>query len=346
MSSLTKTAYVARNVIKFGSIGVIGLALIWSGIVAAIRAYRIAKPTPPDIKFGPMPVIVFPQKTFETKNFTLELPKDSFPKFPTQAKVYVIYRPISILTALETDTQTANRLGFHSKPVEVKTGVYQFTKADLDQTLTMNVLDGSFLLTYPYKNDQILINSKDLPDDKQAISLSKNFLDSANKFPDDLEEGNQTITYWRISSQAIKRVSSFSEANATKVEFNRQNLDDKYPVVSSNPDAPPISILISASSVEAKRIIDVSYKYTPIDRQSFSTYPLRSVDQAWDDLKTGQYWPSRDSQNSSITIRNVYLAYYEPTNLTNFLQPIYVFEGDSNFVAYVSAIDPTQISAR
>ena len=346
MSSLTRTAHIARNVIKFGSVGVIGLALIWSGLTAAIRAYRIARPSPPDIKFGPMPAIVFPQKTFETKNFTLELPKDSFPKFPTQAKVYVIYRPISTLTALETDTQTANNLGFYSKPVEVKTGVYQFTKADLDQTLTMNVLDGSFLLSYPYKNDQILINSKNLPDDKQAVSLSKNFLDSANKFPDDLGEGSQTITYWQISSQAIKKVSSFSEANATKVEFDRQKLDEEYPVVSSNPDAPPISILISASSVEAKRIIDVSYKYTPVDRQSFSTYPLRSIDRAWDDLKAGQYWPSRDSQNSSITIRNVYLAYYEPTNLTNFLQPIYVFEGDSNFIAYVSAVDPAQISAR
>jgi len=39
-----------------------------------------------------------------------------------------------------------------------------------------------------------------------------------------------------------------------------------------------------------------------------------------------------------VTIRNIYLAYFEPVTLTNYLQPIFVFEGDNNFVAYVPAI--------
>lgn len=344
MSSLTKTAYLTRNIIKYGGVSIVLFAISWSLILSAVRAYKASRPTAPDVRFGRLPAIIFPQKQFETKSFNLELAKDTFPKFPNQSKVFVIFRPISTMTALEEDTQTANNLGFYSKPVEVKTGVYRFTKTDINQTLTINVLDGSFILSYPYKNDQILINSKNLPEDKRAINIAQSFLQTAKKFPLDLEDGSQKITYWQISSQGIKKVSSFSQANATKVEFVRQKIDEKYPVVSSNPDNLPISILISASSVEAKRIIDVSYKYAPIDKQSFSTYPLKTVDQAWEDLKMGRYWPSRDNQNKNVAIRNVYLAYYEPTTLTNYLLPIFVFEGDSNFIAYVSAIDPSQIS--
>ena len=39
-----------------------------------------------------------------------------------------------------------------------------------------------------------------------------------------------------------------------------------------------------------------------------------------------------------IIIRKIYLAYFEPATLTNYLQPVFVFEGDDNFVAYVSAV--------
>jgi len=34
----------------------------------------------------------------------------------------------------------------------------------------------------------------------------------------------------------------------------------------------------------------------------------------------------------------VRLAYFEPITLVQFLQPVYVFEGDGEFVAYVPAV--------
>jgi hypothetical protein len=42
-------------------------------------------------------------------------------------------------------------------------------------------------------------------------------------------------------------------------------------------------------------------------------------------------------------VRKIYLAYFEPINLTNYLQPIFVAEGDNNFVAYMPAISSSQI---
>jgi len=45
-----------------------------------------------------------------------------------------------------------------------------------------------------------------------------------------------------------------------------------------------------------------------------------------------------ESQSGNIVIRNVSLAYYDADQPQNFLQPIYVFEGDNNFIGFVPAV--------
>jgi hypothetical protein len=39
-----------------------------------------------------------------------------------------------------------------------------------------------------------------------------------------------------------------------------------------------------------------------------------------------------------VIIRNAYLAYFEPPDKQSYLQPIVVFEGDRDFIAYIPAI--------
>lgn len=345
MTNLTETSYIARKTIKYGSVFLLIFVIFYSVAVNAYKAYKTAhQKIVPDVRYGRLPAIIFPQKQFEVKNFSLELAKDTMPTVSPAAKVFVVYRPVSTLLALEEDTQTARKLGFLNKPTEIRTGVYQFTRTDSDQTLVMNVLEGSFSVSYPYKNDQLLITSKNLPEKDQAIQLAQTFLSTIDKMTPDLVAGNQNISYWSISSQGLKKVSSYSEANAVRVDFVRQEIDDSYKVVYSDPDSSSISILLSASSVESKRIIDVNYKYAPIDATSFSYYPIISPQSAFDALKKGKYWPARDSTSKDIAIKNMYLAYYEPSSLTNFMLPVYVFEGSQNFVAYVTAVDPGYIS--
>ena len=58
---------------------------------------------------------------------------------------------------------------------------------------------------------------------------------------------------------------------------------------------------------------------------------------AWEYLQTGKgYVAKRTTPN--VTIRKISLAYYESNEPQEFLQPVYVFEGDNGFVAYVPAI--------
>ena len=266
------------------------------------------------------------------------MPNDTLPKFNDQAKVYVVYRPISSFLALEDDIKTAKDFGFVSAPTEVGSGIYEFRNDTLNQTLTMNVLEGSFVLTYPYQNDQTLLTLGGVPDKANSILIASDFLGSGNKLASDLKEGEKKVSYWKIETDGLKSVTSQSDANAARVDFYRENLEGDLKVLSTDINSAPVSVLVSNSSSTGKRILEVSYKYANINRESYSTYPIKTVDQAIADLKSGNYWPVSDVIKGEVVIKKIYLAYFEPVTLTNYMQPIFVFEGDGNFTAYVPAI--------
>lgn len=337
---LTRTAYVSRNIIKFGGIGLIAFTIIWSITTGIVAAYKVAHPKyiPPTVRYGLLPKTVFPEKQFEKKNFALELPNDVLPEFKDQAKVYVVYRPISSFLALEDDTKTAKDFGFVSAPTEVKPGVYEFKNDTLNQTLTMNVLEGSFKLTYPYQSDQTLLNPGGVPDKAGAIEIAKSFLKAGNKLTPDLDEGENKVSYWQIDAEELKPVTSQSDANMARVDFYRKSLEEDFKVLSTDINKAPVSVLVSNSSTEGKKILEVNYKYANVNRESYSTYPVKTTEQAVADLKSGAYWPASDVAKSDVIIRQIYLAYFELVTLTNYMQPIFVFEGDDNFVAYVPAV--------
>ncbi len=339
MASLTYVAHTSRNIIKFGSLSLIGLSIVWIGAVASIKAYKAANPPyiAPTVKYGAIPKLIFPEKEFTKKNFVKELPNDTFPKFSDQAKVFIIYRSNRNLFAYEEDVKTAKTLGFTDNPIEVKTNIYEFKNGN-NQVLTMDIIQGSFTLAYPFQNDQIVLNPEKLPDKNGAITITEGFLRNANKLPGDIDTKEAKVTFWKIQNDGLKASQSKEGANAVRVDLFRKKINDEIKIVTSEPDRAAISALVSGSTIEGKKILQLNYKYAPYDKESFSTYPIKPVETAWNELKEGKYWPANDVSTSSVTIRNIYLAYFEPVSLTNYLQPVYVFEGDGKFVAYVSAI--------
>jgi hypothetical protein len=337
--SLTQTAYMSRQIIKFGGSGLVVFVILWTMISAGYKAYVKAHPpyTAPTIRYGILPKIIFPEKQAEAKSFTFEWAKDIAPTFKDQSKVYIVYQPNSSFLALENDTKTAADFGFDAKPTEVKPGIYEFKNDTLNKTLTVNVLDGNFKMTYPYTTDQMLLTATKMPNKTEAITVASNFLERGKKLSTDLAEGDKKVTFWQIQNDGLKSVTSQAEANAARVDFYRKSLDD-LSLVSSNFGQASVSVLVSGADSESKRIIEVNFKDITIDRESFSTYPIKTNKEAINDLNSGNYWTAVDVSNKNVVIRKMYLAYFEPATLTNYLQPVFVFEGDDNFVAYVSAV--------
>lgn len=343
--SLTTTAHSSRILIKYGGIVVVFLAVSYALVVAGIKAYIAAHPPyiAPTMKFGILPKTVFPDKKFEKKNFTMALPNDSFPKMSDQTKVFVVYRPDRTILALDYDTKTASSLGFKQKPTEVSPGVYEFRNDVLNQKLTMNILNGSFSLQYPYLTDQLLQSPAKMPTKTEATTKAKAFLQTAGKLAKDLEDGDKTVTFWKIQFDGLKPVSSASDADLARVDFFRKNLDDGTKILSSEPGKAAVSVLVSGSDLEGKKVVEVNYNYATIDRESFSTYPIKTPQQAAAELQAGNYWPATDSIQKDVSITNMYMAYFEPITLTNYMQPIYVFEGSDKFIGYVPVVSEKMI---
>jgi hypothetical protein len=67
------------------------------------------------------------------------------------------------------------------------------------------------------------------------------------------------------------------------------------------------------------------------------------VDQAWKELVSGGGFIAKRTTENQVVVRKVSLAYFEANEQQAFLQPVYVFEGDGGFTAYVQAVDHSYI---
>jgi len=275
-------------------------------------------------------------------SFKLETIQGGLPKLPPVGKVYFMPKEGPNLLALERAGEKAQKMGFRSQPEKISQTIYRWTNQKIPPTtLEMDINTGNFHLRYPYETDQELLTGKNLPANQQAASEAKNFLSTNGLLTDDLATGSAEFDYLRFTPPSLTPAISLSEADFVRVNLFRANLDG-LKILPPNPKESLISFLFSGSREFGKRIIEVNYNYFPIEKEIFATYPLKPINTAWQELQGGQGFIANFGQNEQgqITIRQIYLSYYDAKDPQNFLQPIYVFEGDRNFFAYVPAVDP------
>jgi hypothetical protein len=83
----------------------------------------------------------------------------------------------------------------------------------------------------------------------------------------------------------------------------------------------------------------MEYNYFPADYTTVETYPLRPIDQAWDELQAGKGFIAQlDAGVSDVTVRKITLGYFDSFEPQKYMQPVYVFTGDNHFVGYVQAV--------
>lgn len=347
-ANLTVIAYQTRKAFVIGVIALVAFFVVKISFTLAFDIYRKLHPPPPPpptVAFGKLPKIVFPLNENtggEPLTFVLETIEGSLPKLPTVSKVYFIPLEGANLLALERANKKVLRMGFKGQPEKVGSNIYRWTTEDFPATtLEMDINTQTFHLKYPYETDQSILNIKNLPTSQQAIQEAKSYLANNDFLAEDLSNGEAKVEYLRFSPPDLIPVNSLSEADFIRVNLFRANLDDQK-ILPPNPKSGVVSFLFSGSREINKRIIEIKYNYHPIENKTFATYPLRPLESAWAEVKGGQGYIADIGQNSGgkIVIRKVYLAYYDSLEPQNFLQPIFVFEGDKDFFAYTSAIDP------
>jgi len=349
MSSLTETAHYTRRIIKISAILIVTLIITRISYKAFKDVWTKSHPPPPlppTVAFGKLPKIIFPEPNppidGQKLSYKLETVQGGLPTPATITNVYFMPKKEPNLLALDRANEQVRKIGFTQRPEMIDDNQYRW-KTDNSPTtsLEMDINSGNFQMRYEYETDQELLNSKYLPTNEQAATEAKNFLTVNELMAEDLANGTAEFDYLKASYPNLIPAVSLSEADFIRVNLFRTTLND-LKVLPPNPKKSLISFLFSGSRESDKRIVEINYTYWPVSLDNFATYPLKPVNYAWNQVQANEAYIANLGQNEDgkITIRQVYLAYYDSETPQNYLQPIYVFEGDKNFFAYVPAINP------
>ncbi len=340
MASLTQTAVTSRKAVRFTIYFIIFLfvgRIVLNIAIGIAQKIFPAPPPPPTVKFGVLPRIAFPdQKELKFPKFRLETPDGELPSLPTQMKVYKIEKPASNLLALDTAKTKAFALGFQGEPEEVSTSIYKFTKILAPAVMQMNIINNTFTISYDLVSDPTPLETRP-PTAEQAKSTAQGFLSSGGILPKQLSEGVITNQYLKTENRKLIPALSLSDANFVKVNFFKKDFD-KFPSVSKSPFEANVWLILSGDTNREKQVIAGQYYFFPVDETLFSTYPLKTAKEAFDDLQQNKAFIANNVSTQEVALRKIYLAYFDSGTAEDFYQPVIVFEGDSNFVAYVPAV--------
>ncbi|MDO8551236.1 MAG: hypothetical protein Q7S03_00955 [bacterium] len=344
MANLTVTAYHTRRAIKYGSISLASfliLRILWGIGSTYWNQVNPPPPPPPTIAFGKIPAITFVQKeNLPAFTYKLETIDGAAPKLETVGKVYLKPKPVASLLALDRAKVLAKKLGFEKEPTKLTEREYRFQGENGNMTLDIDIISQKLKMRYDFAADQSIFTEKKLPGDDQAIMEAKNFLKQAELLAQDLEEGQAKVSFWRYIAPNLVPAISLSEADLVRVDLFRANLDD-FKILPPDPKESAVSLVFSGVRTLNRRVVELNYAYSAVNKESFATYPLKSSTVAWQVVNEGKAFIASAGQNNGgqIIIRKAYMAYLDTDGTNDFLQPVFVFEGDKDFIAYVSAVD-------
>jgi hypothetical protein len=339
MSSLTQTAVVTRKIIRYGIYFIIFLIvgrILLSGIVSLYKRLFPAPPPPPTVTYGKLPKLALPGVDIPAKvSFALETADGTLPKMPVQAKVFFMPKASSNLFTLTSAQNKAASLGFNPNGQQISPTVYRFAHKNNPSTLEMNTVSDVFSISYDLKTDPEPISVRP-PVSEIAASQVRSYLSAANLLPADLT-GTTKAEYLKLEGDKFVTAISQSEADLVKINLFRKNYDN-LPAVTPDPNAANVWFIVSGTG---KRMVAAEFHYFAVDESQSSTYPIKTSDAAWKEFTEGKASTANagvNKEGDNIKIRKIYLAYFDAGVQTDFYQPVYVFEGDNGYIAYLPAV--------
>ncbi|OGJ37854.1 MAG: hypothetical protein A2182_03590 [Candidatus Pacebacteria bacterium RIFOXYA1_FULL_38_18] len=343
---------LGRKAVKYGIIALVVMIVGRMLLTAAVEFWRSINPPPPPpptVGFGLLPKLLFPTQTDKEKPKSFKLETGLGNRLPElkedRAKVFLSPKVIPNLLADQEVKQIAAGLGFIFEPELLTSRLYRWTKTGtLDSSLEIDLQTKNFLLETNYlTKPELVTNASRLPEEFEAVRRVKAFLDRVDLLPVDVATNAGEVIFLKSLGNKLEKAFSLSDADFLQINLDRTPIDG-VEMYSPEPDKGVITAILSGVLSGQESIVRLENHYRPIDYTQVETYPLRSAKSAWQILQTGEGFIAR-SVGEEVVVRKVTLGYYEDWfNEQAYLQPIYVFSGDNDFVGYVQAIDPQYIS--
>lgn len=333
----TSAGFLRRSAlwIVLGIVGFIIIIVLYMSRVAIQSALFPPKPLPPTVAFGVLPKFNTGAGYKPAGNITYDLQTVSggLPEMPTTANVFAANTNKISFSSSDLITAKAKNLGFEEEP-QTTGGKMIFVDRN-NRTLTVDILNGDLTLTTSYLNDPDILTSR--PNNvERAKELARNFMDVAGINTIDYPPGNAQIKYYRLDGGNLTDANSLSNANLVGTNYVFADLD-KIPVFTTGKNEDAVSALVSNASV-----VDAKYQPLNINKGLFATYPLKSVSQAYEELKAGGAIFNKQIDSSTLTVTSVSLGYVaDPSAM--YLVPVFVFDVGADLLVFVPAVDASWI---
>ncbi len=338
MVDLTASADFFRRFaiwIALSILGLIAIMVLYMNRTMIQNAIFPPKPLPATVAFGILPKLNLDsdKKPAGGISYNLQTISGSLPHLQNKAKVFSIAQNrSSSFSAPDDARRKARELGFTQEPA-ISGTTMTFTDAN-GRTLVLDIISGDMKLSSDFLNDPDILTSR--PDSVEtARSLAQSFFKSAGINSPVYPDENATIKFLRLDGGQLTTSNSLSGANL--VEFNYVMNDlDKIPVYSINDENNSVSAIVSKN-----KVVEAKFQPLKIDRGLFATYPLKNVETAFADLKSGNVVFNKPLSGDNQTITSVDLGYV--VDREKYLVPVYVFKMASGALGFVPAVDSSWV---
>jgi len=351
VTTLNTAKKETKILLKWGGISLLIIFILFIGIKSLTFIISLFTPSsPPEASFGKLPQIPFPNQIKENISYSLDTLTGFLPNFSDRAKVYKIAPEPPTLLGLDKTRKKISKIGFNSDGVQIAEDTYQWVDQNataqkttpLQRTIIMNIFSSNFTLSSSYLVTPSLQTFSGPDEINQVTKIAKSFLSAMSLSLQDIDEKKTKITSYSIEKSTLAPTSKISNTKIVKVDFFQKDID-RLPIYYDKGISTTINFLVGKEK-NTLEIVDARFFHKNISKTS-STYAIKTALQAYSELqKSKAYIAYKPADMVEFTIKKISLGYYMGADQQEYLMPIVVFEGNNDFVAYVSAVKDEWIS--
>lgn len=274
-------------------------------------------------------------------NFTLDTIQGEPVTASAAAKVFLLPPTTTRFGYTEKIYLMAKTLGFDTTVIKHKLVDHEASFSDMRQKLTIDITNFNFHYEYAFDRDPTIFAGAIIPEKNQIQNKAIDFLKTLGRYPDELSQGKDSVNYMRFdpATKNLNLVSRPQEANVVEIDFFRPDIDGFASVTPGFPSSQNYVVMLFNNSAVGFKVLRAQIAFFEKSDAQVGVYPLKTGAVAWTQLKAGRgIVVSKQGDTKDVTIKTMFTAYFDPDTYQDYLQPVYVFVGEPNFVAYIPAV--------
>ncbi len=345
--SLTEASYYFRKIAPFAILGGIVIFIIYYGIQLIILLVQLQQPPATPVSqivnpvFGAIPRPIIANATPSAGlTYILDTIDGVTVSASPAANVYFLPKAPARLGFKENVFLMAKNLDVNTELANYERQGDSAVFTDAKNRFVVDVNSYNFDYEYLYlanENERLAeayIPSADTINEKAVEILSK-----VGRYPAELARGKRNIVYLAFNPQTdeLTVVDKPENANLVEVDFYREDIDSLPAASPRYYNSPNYLVLLFDN--QGHKVVKAKVSFFDRSTEQIGVYPLKTGDQAWEEFTSGNgYIVSGGDGLSQVNIKRMFVAYFDPDVAQDYLQPIYVFMGENNFVGYTPAL--------